>query len=185
MGDDRWRIVFMRKPRQMLIGAWYHVTARANRGEMVLNRGDIRDLFVALLVRCKKRHDFGVINFCIMGNHVHLMIRPGEGECLSDIMRWLLGVFAQAYNRKVGITGHFWGDRFHSRILDGLGQIALAFGYIDENPSKAGLVRKGDVWKHSGLWNNHCGLREMMEPRQNWIELLFPRWRLPVLAEKT
>ncbi|MFZ4618459.1 MAG: hypothetical protein ACOYM2_20020 [Rectinemataceae bacterium] len=60
------------------------------------------------------------------------MLRPREGENLSAIIRWLLGYFARAYNKKLGWTGHFWGDRFHSRVLNGILDFAIAFGYIDD-----------------------------------------------------
>lgn len=159
----------MRKPRILIEGAWYHVTARVNRGEMLFDRGIIRDLFLALLARAKKRYRFQVINFCVMGNHIHLMVQPARNECLSDIMRWLLGGFARVYNMKHGLTGHFWGDRFHSRILDGLRQIAIAFGYIDANPVVASLVDHPWEWRHGGFWHERSGIREILDPCPPWL----------------
>jgi len=132
----------MRQPRRLLEGATYHVTARINRREMLLDRGEVRDLFLLFLAKARKRYRFSIYNFCVMGNHVHLTVRPSSGESLSDIMRWLLGGYARAYNKKRGLSGHVWGDRFHSQILDGLRQIALAFGYIAEGDSTLGI----------GLW---------------------------------
>ena len=50
----------MRQPRHLVEGAWYHVTARANRREMLLDRGEVRDLFLVFLARARKRYRFEV-----------------------------------------------------------------------------------------------------------------------------
>ncbi len=170
----------MRRPRQLLDGAWYHITARVNRREMLLDRGEVRDLFLAFLKRAKKRYSFRVANFCVMGNHVHLQIQPGRDESLSAIMRWLLGNFAWAYNKKHGISGHFWGDRFHSRILDGIRQFAIAFGYIDENPVKAGLAAHAYEWRHSGAWHSRMRDRSILDEAPPWLSLLESYRSLPM-----
>ena len=87
-------------------------------------------------------------------------------------MRWLLGGFARAYNKKQGLRGHFWGDRFHSRILDGLRQIAIAFGYIDANPVRASLVVHAWEWRYGGYWHDRSGNRDIVDPRPPWLAFL-------------
>jgi putative transposase len=169
----------MRKPRHLVEGAWYHVTVRANRREMLLDRGEVRDLFLHFLARVKKRYRFEVSNFCVMGNHVHLLVRPREGESLSAIMRWLLGYFARAYNKKRGWTGHFWGDRFHSRVINGIRDFVIAFGYIDENPVKAGLVGKPVEWRHGGAWHSLRGGGCCLDPFPPWLAFLAVARALP------
>jgi putative transposase len=169
----------MRKPRQLVDGVWYHVTARVNRREMLLDRVEFRDLFLALLSRAKKRFRLHVANFCVMGNHVHLQIKPGKGENLSAIMRWLLGGFARAYNKARGLTGHFWGDRFHSRILDGMRQFVIAFGYIDDNPVKAGLAAWPCEWRHGGAWYRLRRDSSILEEGNAWLAFLESLRALP------
>ncbi|MEI6874440.1 MAG: transposase [Spirochaetota bacterium] len=162
----------MRQPRHLVEGAWYHVTVRVNRREMLLDRGNARDLFLVFLARAKKKYRFCVANFCVMGNHVHLLLQPDRSECLSDIMRWLLGNFAKAYNKKQGLCGHFWGDRFHSRVLEGFRHIAIVFGYIDENPVKAGLVAEASDWRYGAAWHSRMGDSGILEKRPPWCAVL-------------
>ena len=143
----------MRKNRKLLEGAEYHVTARINRGEMIfLNPGD-RELFVEILKRAKKRFNFSLKNFCIMGNHVHFLIKPGPGVSLSKIMQWLLGVFAQSWNKRHGLSGHLWGERFFSRIISGILDFLRVFLYIDQNPVVAGLADHPGQWEYGGAWH--------------------------------
>jgi putative transposase len=166
-------------------GAWYHVTARVNRREMLLDRGEVRDLFLTFLCRCKKRYRFQVANFCVMGNHIHLQIQPARGESLSDIMRWLLGLFARAYNKSRGLSGHFWGERFHSRILDGLRQFVIAFGYIDENPVKAKLTAFMWDWRHGGVWHSRMRDRSILDRESAWLSLLESFRPLPLAIPRS
>jgi putative transposase len=127
----------MRQPRQLAEGARYHVTARANRKKMILDSSSMKELFLSVVKRAKAKHDFRIENFCIMGNHFHFMIQPLTGASLSEIMRWIMSVFAMAYNKIRGFTGQVWGSRFFSRIIASLREFMQVFEYIDENPVKA------------------------------------------------
>jgi putative transposase len=172
----------MRQPRQLREGARYHVTARINRKETLLEYRSVRELFLSMVVRAKKKYRFRIWNFCLMDNHIHFLIEPAKGESLSAIMRWILGVFAMSYNKKNGLTGHVWGERFHSRILDGLRDFVLAFAYIDYNPVKAGLVAHPHEWRHGGLGHDREGCRSILDENPPWLRLLFPDHDLRCLS---
>ena len=143
----------MRRNRILKPGATYHVTARANRQEMIFHCEAMKTLFLATIRRAKQKYRFQVHNFCVMGNHIHLIIRPDPGESLSRIMQWILSVFARAWNRKHHTTGHLWGERFFSKILNGMGEYLKTFRYVTENPVKAQLVGRIDKWEFGGLWH--------------------------------
>ena len=168
----------MRKPRQLREGARYHVTARANRKEMILDPKAAKELFLSVVRRARRRYDFGIENFCIMGNHIHFIIKPRRGENLSSIMQWILGVFAMAYNKMMGLTGHVWGERFFSRIIANRREFMEVFEYIDMNPVLAGLVSFPEKWLYGGLRHALEGRRDIVERLQGWIEKLFPNHRI-------
>ena len=151
----------MRKNRQLLEGAEYHVTARINRGEKIFLSLENRELFMSVLKRAKKKFNFSLKNFCIMGNYIHLLIKPGSGVSLSKIMQWLLSVFAQLWNKKHNLSGHLWGDRFFSRIIAGISDFLRVSLYIDYNPVYAGIVNKPEEWKHGGLWHHKKGVTDI------------------------
>jgi putative transposase len=167
----------MRKNRQLLEGAEYHVTARINRGEKIFLAREDRELFMSILKRAKQKYNFSLKNFCIMGNHIHLLIKPAAGESLSKIMQWLLGVFAQVWNKKHGLSGHLWGDRFFSRIILGLLDFLRVFLYIDNNPVFTGLVEESEQWEYGGLWHHKKGLMDIMGPLDPAVIEYFPNHR--------
>lgn len=147
------------------------MTARANRQEMIFDASEMKELFLSVVKRAKAKYAFRLENFCIMGNHFHFIIQPSKDESLSAIMRWILSVFAMAYNRRHGLTGHVWGQRFFSKIIANLRELLRAFEYIDDNPVRAGQVDDRRQWRWGGLWHDQNGCREIVEARAPWLRL--------------
>jgi putative transposase len=173
----------MRRARELQDGARYHVTARANRKEMIFDTVTMKMQFLSVVKRAKAKYRFQLENFCVMGNHFHFVIRPRRGESLSAIMRWILSVFAMTYNRIKCLTGHVWGDRFFSRIIASLRELLLTFEYIDDNPVKAGRVVDRREWRWGGLWHDRTGCRELVDGPPDWLSPFFPGRERILLAE--
>lgn len=134
-------------------GAKYHVTARANRKEMIFESDEMKDLFLRVVKRAKRKYRFKIENFCVMGNHFHFIIQPLGRSNLSRIMQWILSVFAMSWNRLHDLTGHVWGERFYSRIMSSFVDFLRIFMYICDNPVEAGLVKNAEKWKYGGLFH--------------------------------
>ena len=164
----------MRKARKIVEGATYHVTARANRKEFILNSSTMKFLFLSVVGRAKSKYKFTLKNFCIMGNHVHLLIRPDEDESLSVIMQWILATFAINYNKLLRIQGHVWYDRFHSTVIESLKQFLITFGYILNNPVQANLVNDPKDYRYCGLWYLRRRYYQMLEPPDDTLLINFP-----------
>jgi putative transposase len=141
---------------------------------MIFDSNTMKELFLSVVKRAKAKYDFRLENFCIMGNHFHFVIQPGNGESLSAIMQWILSVFAMAFNKIMGYTGHVWGDRFFSRIIASLRELLQVFEYIDDNPVKAGRVKDRRKWRWGGLWHNQTGRRDLVEEPASWLRALLP-----------
>ena len=164
----------MRICRKLLDGAEYHVSARINRGEMALLPEEEKTLMLTVIKRAKKRYHFQIKNFCIMNNHIHLLIKPGKNESLSRIMQWILSVFAMTWNRRHNLKGHVWGERFYSRIIEGIVDFLRVFIYIDDNPVNAQLVDCSWKWRFGGLWHHHQGIKTVIDPPDDLVLLYCP-----------
>jgi putative transposase len=173
----------MRRSRELRAGARYHVTARANRKEMILDTNAMKELFLSVVKRAKKKYHFYLDNFCIMGNHFHFIIQPVRGESLSAIMQWIMSVFAMAYNRINGISGHVWGCRFFSRIIENFRALMQVHEYIDDNPVEASQVDDRRQWRWGGLWFHRMGSADIVEPPPSWVMLQFPEHGLLLLTD--
>jgi len=140
-----------RKPRLIVNGATYHVTARTNRAEHILHDDNFKLLLMDVLQSAKKKFNFELVNMVVMSNHIHLMIKPSPKESLSSIMQWILSVFAIRYNRLNNLKGHVWYDRFKSKVISTILQYVRTFIYITENPLKAGICRDYKNYFYSGI----------------------------------
>jgi len=141
----------MRQARLLVTGATYHVVARANRHEFILEDEHTKTLLLRTIAEAKKKYRFTVTNICIMNNHIHLMITPGHEDSLSRIMQWILGVFAQRFNRSHSLRGHVWYDRFRSTVLSSMTHYVNAFLYIAKNPVRAGIVSSPWQYRFNGV----------------------------------
>lgn len=164
----------MRKNRILKDGARYHVSVRVNNKEMLLRSYTARALFLAILKKAKRKYHFSIENYIIMGNHVHLLIVPARNENLSRIMQWMLGGFALAFNKRFNRSGHFWGERFFSRIIESFHDYLNTYGYIDRNSVVAGLTTNIDNWKFSGAYEHTRGRRTILPIFPYYLYNFFP-----------
>lgn len=157
----------MRKRRQLQEGASYHVVSRANRKEVIFKAPEIKELFMQTVRRAKKKYQFSIKNFCIMGNHYHFIIKPLNDENLSNIMRWILSVFAMQFNRYYDLTGHVWNERFKSKIIQSFSQYLATFVYIAKNPVRAKMVENVADYEYSGMSLIYRGQLDILERPPN------------------
>jgi hypothetical protein len=76
-------------------------------------------LFRRVLGETGERFVFEMTGFRLAGDRLTFYIRPADGLAVPDILKWMKQTFAVRYNRLTGRTGHIWGDRYWSGILEG------------------------------------------------------------------
>jgi len=136
----------------------YHVMLRgANRQEIFHDEEDCAR-FLETLERYKKKSEMRVYGWCLMGNHVHLLLQESREELAVTMKR--IGVsFAWFYNWKYKTTGHLFQDRYKSEKVEDDEYLIAVIRYIHQNPVKAGMVKKPGEWKWSscqGYYGNGC-----------------------------
>ena len=126
----------------------YHVILRgANRQEIFHDDGD-RLRFLQILARYKQMTDMKVFAWCLMNNHVHLLLKEGN-EKLSVTMKRIGVSYVQYYHQKYFTTGHLFQDRFKSENVETRQYFLTVTRYIHQNPVKAKIVQHVDEWKWS------------------------------------
>ncbi|MDR3356659.1 MAG: transposase [Spirochaetaceae bacterium] len=100
-------------------GVWYEIRSRVNNRESLFRGGRALALFDRVFRETAHRFAFAVRGMSLSGDRLAFYIKPADGFELPAIMKWLKQTFAQRYNRDNGRTGHLWGDRYWSRILEG------------------------------------------------------------------
>ena len=134
--------------RLVVPGVPHHVTQRGVRKMPTFFEEDDFELYRRLLAsRC---HEYGVAvwAYCLMPNHVHLVLVPTDPVGLSRALGRAHSDYARAINARKGWTGHLWQARFYSVAMQPRHTLA-AVRYVVQNPVRAQLVRGPADWVHS------------------------------------
>lgn len=131
----------------------HHVFARGNdKRAIFLDDGD-RRRYLALLERVVRWNSWKCLTYCLMGNHVHLVIENALPD-LGSGMQQLHGRYAQIFNRRHGRSGHLFGGRFGSVRVESDEHLLMVVAYVVRNPVEAGLCRSPRDW----VWSSHAAV---------------------------
>jgi REP element-mobilizing transposase RayT len=140
--------VVPRPPRRRIPDGIYHVTSRGVARSVIYRDIDDHRLFLVLLRVAVDRWDWTFHVLCLMPNHFHLIVET-TGPRLSAGMHYVNGVYAETFNAKYLRSGHLFGDRFHTRVIESEDQLAAACRYVLNNPVRAGLCATASDWPWS------------------------------------
>ena len=125
----------------------------AGRGECHLRRHEIAALVRAALLRFDGER-YQLLAWCVMPNHVHVLIKQKQGCPLGELVRsWKLFTAREA-NIILGRTGRFWMPEYHDRRIRDEAHLNRAIVYIENNPVKAGLCERPEDW----AWSSATGM---------------------------
>jgi putative transposase len=141
-------IIVPRTARDRSSSGMYHIMLRGTNRQEIFHDDEDHDRFLETLDRYSKKRKMKVYGWCLMGNHVHLLVGEGEEDISATIKR--MGIsYAWFYNRKYNTIGHLFQDRFKSEKVDSDDYLMTVIRYIHQNPVKAGIVKKAAEWKWS------------------------------------
>jgi hypothetical protein len=109
----------MRKQRLLVQGAWYEVRTAVNNREPLFRRRQVSAIFYRVLGEARGRFAFDLRGFLLEEEWLSFYIRPADGLQLPAIMQWVKQTFAVRFNLGTGRTGHVWGDRYWSQVVEG------------------------------------------------------------------
>ena len=132
-----------RQARIVLPGVAHHVTQRGKNRQDIFFVDDDRRVYLSYLKESAARYGLAVSAFCLMTNHVHLVVTPETERALSKTLGRTHLMYAQYVHRLHGRLGHFWQSRFYSCPMDEAHAHNTA-AYVELNPVRAGMVKSAD-----------------------------------------
>jgi len=164
-----------RMARVVAPGVPHHVTQRGNRRlETFFSKADY-EAYRALLAEHCAAAGVACWAYCLMPNHVHLILVPSD----QDGLRRALGEAHRRYTRRInlreGWRGHLWQERFHSFAMDETWLLAAA-RYVELNPVRAGLAKRARTWRWSSARAHLEGRDDPLVQVAPLLELV-PDWR--------
>ncbi len=137
-----------RTARVVIPGLPHHVTQRGHRRMTTFFSDDDYRSYIALLADGCRNAGVEVVAYCLMPNHVHLVLIPSSPASLRNAVATTHRKYAASVNRRQGWSGHLWQARFHSIPLHEDHYVS-AVRYVELNPVRARLVAAAWDWRWS------------------------------------
>ena len=129
-----------RQPRLILPSMAVHVVQRGN-DRMECFRGDSDFLlYLAYLRSLSQKYSCALHAYCLMTNHVHLLLTPEHADSCAWLMKGLSQRYAHYFNARYERTGTLWEGRFRSCVAESARYVLACYRYIELNPVRAGMT---------------------------------------------
>lgn len=169
-----------RKNRYAPGGVIFHVINRANARQRIFHDDKDYSSFVWLVREARTTFEVRVLAWCVMPNHVHLVLQPRTDDGLSRMMHWIMTSHVQRHRKRRESIGRIWQGRFKAFPVQESAHFATVVRYVERNPLRAGLVSSSRDWKWSSLrerlWlEGPKGIVdgspvELPEPWEHWVD---------------
>jgi putative transposase len=161
-----------RMARIVAVNVPHHVTQRGNARQRILTSDTERTVYLELLQEYVELYELSLLGYCLMSNHVHLLIAPHHPDALATALKQTHGRYATYWNATHKSSGHVWQGRFYSCPLDSA-HLWIALRYVELNPVRAKLVPEAASYGWSSA-AAHCAKQQT--PPWLHLELWGKRW---------
>lgn len=150
----------------------HHVTQRGNERRDIFFSPADREVYLGLLQRYARLYAVDVLGYCLMTNHVHLVLLPHQAASMAKLLREVHMRYSQYRHAVESGSGHLWQGRYYSCAVEPA-RLASTMRYVELNPVRAGLASDAAHY----LWSSaavHLGARDpwgvvtMTDWRQCW-----------------
>ncbi len=139
-----------RLPREVIPGAFYHVTSRGSNREPVFFRPRDRLDFLTMLGGVVDAFEWCCHAYCLMTNHYHLLLQIGD-RGLSRGMQTLNGGYSALLSRRYDRVAHLFGNRYAAALIEGDAHLLETCRYVVLNPVRAGMCSSPEEWRWSSF----------------------------------
>ena len=141
--------VMPRIARAVAVDFPHHIIQRGNNRQKVFFAIETRKKYLELIEEYADIWDTSVLAYCLMTNHVHLLVKPHQDDSLAKMMQGVSQGYSKYINRRYERTGRLWESRYYSCVVDEESYLWQVARYIEKNPKRAGLVRQEEDYPFS------------------------------------
>lgn len=126
--------------RQPSGSGYYHLLTRGNNRQPIFHIAGDYHTYLEIVVEHKQRWLWKLHHFCLMPNHVHLIVSMPEFRNLPKLMQGLNQGYERYYRKRYAHSGHLWQGRYKSIAIEKEDYLLECARYIERNPVRAGIV---------------------------------------------
>lgn len=133
-----------RVARKKSKSGYYHIVLRGINKQAIFYDDEDREVFLNRIRFAKDKTKFEIVSFCLMTNHVHLLIK--EDDELGKDVKNILSSYVFWYNSKYERVGHLFQERYKSEPIENDEYLVCCVRYILQNPLKEGMCE--NIWDY-------------------------------------
>ncbi len=150
----------------------HHVTQRGNNRAIVFFDDQDKQTYLQLLSKYCQTFALHIWAYCLMDNHIHLLVVPEKEDSLARGIGLTNQVYTQYLNRKLNQTGHIWQNRFFSCIVENDEYLWSVARYIERNPVKAGIVEYAEEYLWSSASAHLTSAPDDLLQQPSWLNVM-------------
>lgn len=158
-----------RSSRLVAVGHPHHITQRGNNRETVFFDDEDRWSYLNLLRNFTKKYQVDIWAYCLMSNHIHLLVVPHGPEGLAKGIGLANMTYTQFVNRKYQRSGRVWQNRFFSSVVETDQYLWAVARYIENNPVVAGIASTANEYVWSSARRHIQGISDPILKEPSWL----------------
>ena len=149
-----------RQARKQSATGIYHIMVRGINRKRIFEDNEDCEIFFSTLLRSKEKIGFALYGYCLMGNHIHLLIRDKKSLALA--MQSICSSYVYWYNGKYDRVGHLFQERYKSEAVETDAYLLTVLRYIHQNPVKAGITNRVEEYPWSS-YHEYIGQESIVD----------------------
>ena len=162
-----------RKPRVLVDGGYYHILTRGNDRKKIFRYKQDYHYFLKIIKKYLAEFQISILHYCLMPNHIHLLIQAQKAQDLPKFMQVTLQVYANYFRNKYNSVGFMFQNRYKSYLIEKRNYLLECARYIERNPLRAKLVTDLSEYNWSSLSFYIKGLEDSIIKIKNPLYLEF------------
>jgi putative transposase len=149
----------------MLPGIPVHIVQRGNNRHECFYEDKDRLFYLFHLARLTRAADCTLHAYCLMTNHVHLLVTADRADGCARLMKGIGQLHTQYFNRTYARTGTLWEGRFRSCLVQSQDYLLACYRYIEANPVRAGICTHPADYRWSSYRANAESFEDVLVTR--------------------
>lgn len=138
-----------RIPKKYINTSFFHIMVQGINKEYIFNHEKDIEKYLKIAKQAKQEIELQIVSYCVMSNHIHLLIYVENIEELTKFMHKTNLIFAKYYNKKYNRVGYVFRDRYKTQPIFSEKHLYCCIDYIHNNPVKAHICTSPSKYKYS------------------------------------
>lgn len=153
----------MSRPNRMQLDyPYYHIITRGNQKQIVFRADGDCEYYLSSLKKAKRKYNILLYAYCLMPNHVHLLIETKSAHDMSKFMHCVNLSYVSYFNTKYEKVGHLWQGRYISKPILREKYLIDCASYIEANPVRKEMTKYIEDYKWSSYRERYLSTKRFL-----------------------